>query len=127
MQRNGVYDWAVALGSSIVIITKPCFPIPCLQIVPKLAQITLETDGKPRVIRCDLVAPHTRFQSTVTDSGGKLGSRRSGKGCIFRKKRRASKRCVIGLCERIEWILNRYANAPGAANPDWAGGIVEYV
>src|SRR5437773_1557645 len=75
-QSIGVDNPAVALHAAICAVTEPGFPVPCLKIISKLTQITLEVAGKLVVIRRNLVGAQARFQGTVMDAGGELSAGR---------------------------------------------------
>src|SRR5438874_13694236 len=114
--RNASFvdDWAKAFVAAIFVIAEPGLPVPCPEIVSKLTQITLETAGELVVLSRNLVGTRPRFQCTVTHPPRELCTGRCGTYLSLRKARVPSaRRNVVRHCERIERVLNRYANALG--------------
>src|SRR5207253_3691511 len=89
-------------------------PVPCLEIVSKFAQITLEAARKFVILRRNLIGAQARFQRAVSDTCGKSRSRRR-RTCLSVRKSGvdSSWRNVIRHREWIERILDRDTEASG--------------
>src|SRR5262249_49482580 len=104
-----------ALNATIFVITEPCHPLPCFEVVPEPAQATVETAGEFVVMSCNLVGPQSPFQSHIMHAGRERRSgRRSTYVSLWKLRIRSSRRGVIRHCEWIKRILNRHAYTVGA-------------
>src|SRR5215472_4952620 len=113
-QRIVVHDSAQALFAIVLAIAEPAFPLPCLKVITELTQVTSEASGTVKIVGCNLVSAQPRLQTSVMYPSSESGTGRRGAdlglGVVWVK---SARRRVIGNCERIEWILNRHANAYG--------------